>query len=167
MEKLLIIGTFLCVRFNLNLLECKEEPPNVPIRLINVLISTYWNVKTVNGTVIIDTNGVLISTYWNVKRSHIQSEKLMKSFNLNLLECKAVCCNDNGISADVLISTYWNVKTGETAGFLFVTTSFNLNLLECKEKFNSAVFFCSLVLISTYWNVKQRCRPQRCRSQLF
>ena len=54
--------------FNLNLLECKAEKEHIMIEKIQVLISTYWNVKT--GL----TSAVHSST----------------CFNLNLLECKGI-----------------------------------------------------------------------------
>ena len=52
--------------FNLNLLECKSEKENIMNIMIEVLISTYWNVNISehNSSVMFST--VLISTYWNV-----------------------------------------------------------------------------------------------------
>ena len=116
-------------------MECKATWTNFGSLGFLVLISTYWNVKT-------------IIAHGAVKRRD--------SFNLNLLECK-VDKRQFFFFANfrVLISTYWNVKAGETAGFFICDNSFNLNLLECK----GVLYLCYLhikikVLISTYWNVK-------------
>ena len=54
--------------FNLNLLECKYQQISKIIKLLKVLISTYWNV---NGE--------------NINNFAVETD----SFNLNLLECKS------------------------------------------------------------------------------
>ena len=104
MEKLLIIGTFLCVRFNLNLLECKALKHDFQAYQKEVLISTYWNVKKQDKSISYSATIVLISTYWNVKIIEI---------------------NSGGKKSKVLISTYWNVKHSVT----FSITSLSIVLI--------------------------------------
>ena len=58
----------------------------------SVLISTYWNVNTINGVELTQEMDVLISTYWNVNPT------VYFPIYLTLL---------------VLISTYWNVNEDE------------------------------------------------------
>ena len=62
-------STFLLSKFesfNLNLLECKCTPSDVPSTSRTVLISTYWNVNDRGILIDMPLVKVLISTYWNV-----------------------------------------------------------------------------------------------------
>ena len=84
-------------------------------------------------------------------------------FNLNLLECKSVCCNDNGISADCFNLNLLECKCRRTAAECVPTVRFNLNLLECKLTWLFLHVQSPPVLISTYWNVNHRWIQWYCR----
>ena len=57
--------------------------------IIEVLISTYWNVNKDVFDTLQNFLLVLISTYWNVNNAKLLlSLKNAFCFNLNLLECK-------------------------------------------------------------------------------
>ena len=96
--------------FNLNLLECKGDEVEAYSKVIELLISTYWNVKQKKILSEKFNDFLLISTYWNVKLICAYFKKSSVTFNLNLLECKV-------LSFAVCSPTRF---------------PFNLNLLECK-----------------------------------
>ncbi len=78
------------------------------------------------------------------------------SFNLSILECKAVmvpiCTADN--FDNVLIYPYWNVKGKFGYVLGLVLGSFNLSILECKANIYCGFNMPKSVLIYPYWNVK-------------
>ena len=54
-----------------------------------VLIETLWNVKEINGFVIMALVGVLIETLWNVKKDRMKFYLYSDlGFNRNIVECK-------------------------------------------------------------------------------
>ena len=55
----------LCI--NRNILECKGIPITMEMRGEDVLIETYWNVKSERSSRLAESRTVLIETYWNVK----------------------------------------------------------------------------------------------------
>ena len=110
-----------------------------------VLISTYWNVKTDAKDFAIKIKTVLISTYWNVKPFLYYIIFYKNRFNLNLLECKDIIQLLPTFCKRVLISTYWNVK------------------LQIQIHYTSKLS----VLISTYWNVKNEKSTGKDISSMF
>ena len=80
---------------------------------------------------------------------------MLKSFNLNLLECKFHMRHIVSACLSVLISTYWNVNASEGAlsgvdNRVLISTYWNVNL---DRQF--VLLKHRHVLISTYWNVNQ------------
>ena len=124
-------------------------------KIWQVLIETYWNVKTDRQNTAWINRDVLIETYWNVKD------------DIHYLI-------DNDLI--VLIETYWNVKSTRSSNITALTSGINRNILECKGAYLICIPFCVYcinrnileckvihtkrpftvftVLIETYWNVK-------------
>ena len=97
---------------------------------------------------------VLISTYWNVNLSIAQEyEQATDSFNLNLLECKF---RKHGMYATDELRFNLNLlecKWRRSVCWFVWRWRFNLNLLECKFYLADNATTPTHVLISTYWNV--------------
>ena len=142
---------------------------------------------------------VLIETYWNVKTKEVQTAMNQLGINRNILECKVRISFFNGITSHlginrnileckgsrrdrrrfgwttVLIETYWNVKRKNTGNVIVIDDvlietywnvkfidgfknafgiRINRNILECKEVYARPSAWGICVLIETYWNVK-------------
>ena len=100
--------------------------------------------------------------------------RIVKCFNLSILECKSVSCSSSCASSLVLIYPYWNVnlrarrdtksavrfnlsilecKYSRLAACPLRESGFNLSILECKFGTTSWALIDTWVLIYPYWNV--------------
>ena len=101
----------LVISINRNILECKVGISASHLRRRNVLIETYWNVKTGQASGgCTDWFPVLIETYWNVNSFPAARNMASVGINRNILECKSM--------------HWWSGSTDKV--------SINRNILECK-----------------------------------
>ncbi len=104
------------------------------LRRRNVLIETYWNVKTGQASGgCTDWFPVLIETYWNVNSFPAARNMASVGINRNILECKYGSQTKTKGQPMVLIETYWNVNLNENTKAMTVL-SINRNILECKSR---------------------------------
>ena len=103
------------------------------------------------------TDEVLIDTYWNVKTGCRRVQVPERAgFNRYILECKERHRKGcKGRAERVLIDTYWNVKKKEIAEesgvpLVLIDTYWNVKLYIVSGDYPDIP-----VLIDTYWNVKQ------------
>ena len=120
---------------NRNILECKVVYDlSTEENAEEVLIETYWNVKTGLSGHLTVQKLVLIETYWNVKQYQVSHDcKWHNSINRNILECKGSYSSVTSSPIPVLIETYWNVKEQLLVDLKKRIQRINRNILECKD----------------------------------
>ena len=96
---------------NRNILECKAAQLKQIKKMYEVLIETYWNVKFVAVSIIVDDALGINRNILECKGISTRNKSSGKScINRNILECKAGKNIRIHGEEQVLIETYWNVK---------------------------------------------------------